>query len=289
MGDNNIMIITHEIPNKFYDEETRNGYYISEKTKKIWIVELDLLSEFMRVCKKYNILYYAESGTLLGAVRHGGFIPWDDDIDVIMMRPDYEKLCKVANKEFSFPYFFQTEYTDPRSARGHAQLRNSSTTGILLIEKDKKCTFNQGFFLDIFVMDVLAPANERQEWFDQIRELKEKAYNYTNETCSDDDYNNIYYYQMEQLCQKYNNRDDLMKCGTVAYSIDRRDMHRRRMDYKDIIYLDFEFLKIPAPQNYASVLQAAYGVWTKTIKRTASSYGHGGVFFDTEKAYTEYV
>ena len=70
------------INSDFLKEEYRNGYLITDKMKKVWAVELDLLSELDRVCKKYNIKYYAAFGTLLGAIRDKGFIPWDDDLDI---------------------------------------------------------------------------------------------------------------------------------------------------------------------------------------------------------------
>lgn len=83
----------------FLKEENRDGYIVSPLMKKVWSVELDLLSELDRVCKKYDIKYYAAFGTLLGAVRNKGFIPWDDDIDVCMLRDDYARLKEVAKDE----------------------------------------------------------------------------------------------------------------------------------------------------------------------------------------------
>jgi len=139
-----------ELPEGFLDEEVRCGYTVTHEMKKVWAVELDLLNEFMRVCDKYQLKWCAEAGTILGAIRHRGMIPWDDDIDVTMTSEDYEKLCRIAPNEFRHPYFFQTEETDPGSIRGHAQLRNSETTGILKSEIERKLQFNQGIFLDIF-------------------------------------------------------------------------------------------------------------------------------------------
>ena len=71
-------------------------------------LELMLLDNFIQVCDKHSIQWFADSGTLLGAVRAGEMIPWDDDIDIVMLRPEYDKLLKVADEEFKYPFFFQT-------------------------------------------------------------------------------------------------------------------------------------------------------------------------------------
>lgn len=68
--------------------------------RDLQLVELDILKEFLRICKKYNLRYYALGGTLLGAVRHKGFIPWDDDVDIGMPRPDFIRFGEIAKKEF---------------------------------------------------------------------------------------------------------------------------------------------------------------------------------------------
>ena len=84
----------------YLEDEVRDGFYVPSMIKRTWAVELDVLAEVDRICRKHNIKYYAEWGTLLGAVRHGGFIPWDDDLDIAMQRNDYIRFCEVAPHEF---------------------------------------------------------------------------------------------------------------------------------------------------------------------------------------------
>lgn len=89
-----------------------NDYKISDKMRKIWQVELSMLDKIDAICRKHHIQYFLLHGTLLGAVRHKGFIPWDDDLDIGMLRKDYDKFMEVAPKELGEPYFLQNMWTD---------------------------------------------------------------------------------------------------------------------------------------------------------------------------------
>lgn len=109
--------------------------------------ELEILKEFDRVCKMNNLNYSLDCGTMLGAVRHKGFIPWDDDIDVIMPANDYKKFCKIAPKQLNNDFFLQTSYTDCWYA-AFSKIRMNGTTAI---EKGfESCRFHQGVWIDIF-------------------------------------------------------------------------------------------------------------------------------------------
>ena len=112
----------------FFAEEVRCEYLVTEKMKKIWAVIIDLYLEFARICDKYSLNYYGYGGTILGAIRHEGFIPWDDDLDVCMPRADYDKFLAIASKELSEPYFIQTPQTDPGYYKTIARLMNKNTT-----------------------------------------------------------------------------------------------------------------------------------------------------------------
>lgn len=271
----------------FFNTELRDGYNVLSQTKEVWAVEMDLLSKFIKVCEKYDLTYFAEAGTLLGAVRHGGFVPWDDDIDVTMPRRDYDILCSVAEENFCHPYFFQTEYTDPGSARdNHAQLRNSDTTGILYAELQKQYRFNQGIFIDIFPLDELPPASEQKNFFETLKDLREKSYEYTYGVMRID-YNgdNIYYKQLDSFVKRYNG-SGAKKIGMISYSLDKRHNIRDKEDYVRTVMLPFENMEIAVPVGYKNILRTIYGVWK--VFDVGKSV-HGNVFFDTDYPYTKYV
>lgn len=296
------------IPEKFYMEEIRCGYKIDSKMKEVWAVELDLLDKLLSVCKKYGIQIFAAGGTMLGAVRHGGFIPWDDDIDMMMLRKDYNRLCEVAQREFAYPYFFQTEYTDVGSLRGHAQLRNSQTTGILKSESEYKYKFNQGIFIDIFPLD--AVIDDEQKFKKQLKESRKAFFRARQIAKITSRYRersglkgivictlhmllgnlitNIKleeraYKKFERLCEQYN-YDGLDRVAT--FSFNPKAKHRFKADFEATIDVPFEFLSIPVCIGYDRVLKQQYGDYMKPVKE--GSY-HGGVIFDVDKSYTYYI
>lgn len=120
----------------------------------IWAIELESLDEIDRICKKYNLRYTLAYGTLLGAVRHGGFIPWDDDLDIMMPRDDYNKLLEIWNKEAGPEYLIQEYHRDVDYTNNFAKVRRNHTTFLQDCEIDKN--YHKGIFVDIFPGDYVA-------------------------------------------------------------------------------------------------------------------------------------
>ena len=130
-----------------------------EEQEKLKQIELNLLVCFKEICEKHKLDYFLTGGTLLGAVRHKGFIPWDDDIDVGMPREDYETFLRVASSCLPDGIFLQTRKTDPEVPFNFAKLRDSRTTFIETSIKD--LDINHGVYIDIFPIDYF-PASKFQ-------------------------------------------------------------------------------------------------------------------------------
>ena len=122
-----------------------------EEFRQMQLLQLDMLVELDRVCRENNINYTIFGGTLLGAVRHKGYIPWDDDADVAMLREDYDKFKKITDQLNSEICYFQDHDTDPEYRWGYGKLRRTGTTYVRVGQEHLKC--KTGVFIDVFPMD----------------------------------------------------------------------------------------------------------------------------------------
>ena len=132
-------------------KKTIDEFYSPEVLRELQLMEIDILKDFDMICKKYNLEYFGIFGTLLGAVRHHGIIPWDDDIDVGMPRKDFEKLQSIWEAELSDKYNFLNGTVESRYPFATARLMKKNTEFRML--SMKSCPFELGVFLDIFPYD----------------------------------------------------------------------------------------------------------------------------------------
>lgn len=125
-----------------------------ETLRKIQLVQLEMLQEVDRICKKCDIHYNIIAGTLLGAVRHGGYIPWDDDADVALLRGEYEKFRIACETELDTTrFYFQDHRNTPGYRWGYGKLRRKDT--LFLREFQEHMPYEQGIFIDVFPLDAV--------------------------------------------------------------------------------------------------------------------------------------
>lgn len=281
------------------EEETRNGYTVSRQMKEVWNVETDLLVQLLDVCQKHNLRVWVADGTLLGAVRHKGFIPWDNDIDVCMLREDYDRLLALPQGTFQKPYFLQSAYSDTHYFRGHAQLRNSDTAGIR--PSDSYLPFNQGIFIDIFPLDAVSEDMER-------RKVITKSVRKTTRFLKTMDTPLFLSGRWGLVFRKWRCRwavkqrgweaiyregvDDMLRstdmddCRYVAeISFSAYDSLLDKHIFDDTVMLDFESIKVPAPGDYEKYLRTQYGDDYMTPRQVSTA--HDDAVFDAHHSYRE--
>ncbi len=279
------------------------GYEVSAEMKRVWAMELNMVQRFVEVCKQYGLEYRIMGGTLLGAVRHKGFIPWDNDIDIAMPRRDFNKLLEVGPMAFEKPLFFQTPVTEEsryfctyvkiRDERGTAGHRDDYELGI-----------NCGMFIDVFCLDELPNSRLVRRLY--VRRLNEIA-------------------KMQRFClgkpmaggiiaklkhglqhfvyrHVYNSPDAAglfciyhKAAGRYAGKGGRDVAHLdfgfkekfvwNRVDWAEAVMLDFEDMRLLAPRGFDAILKTQYGDYMQLPDDKAT---HDYFEFDADIPYSDY-
>ena len=284
------------VPEDFLKEETRCDFFVDSTRKKLWAILLDLYLEFERVCKKLGLRYFVTGGTLLGAIRHKGFIPWDDDFDVGMMREDFE-ILKKNYKEFRHPYFLQTPYTDPESFFSFAKLRNDNTT--FCSEVFSLQGMHAGVLLDIYPIDY-AVRKKTKLIYEIVKMLNLENSTYMrmkNPWLSQKDQDRvknwkkidplIAYEEIQHLASGAtkdeadclsNAVDTIAKYGNDIYSKDALDT---------MIEVNFENIKVMVPSTYDTLLKGFYGNYMEFPPVEERGTWHSGYIIDPDTPYRE--
>lgn len=267
-------------------------------TRELKKIELDTFIRFQQVCQALGLRYYIIGGTLLGAVRHKGFIPWDDDIDVGMPREDYEIFLREGQKHLEEPYFLQTFRTDPGFTANFAKIRNSNTTFVETSLRGRK--MNHGVYIDIFPLDFYPddPRVERKlrrkNWFLSGRiaatfycsgklPLKSRI---KHLVCT------VLHPSVEKSLQE---REDLFRSVTAGTRIanhcgawGNREIVPAQW-YREGCELEFEGLKVRAPKDYHNWLTRVYGDYMQLPPPEKRKGHHYCDVIDLTRPYTEYI
>lgn len=290
-----------QLPDGFLQSEYRDGYFVDETMKKVWAVELELLEKFQAVCEKYQLRYYAIGGTLLGAVRHKGFIPWDDDIDVGMPREDYDRFLQLCGDELEYPYCLITPMNDP-CCRAHAQIRNSETTGYPAADEALNC--NKGIFIDIFPLDGVADSDAAFRFqILQMKLLNRMLVNFyyfdaTHEkppfwkklfheaVCTVMDVFGVQkvYTCFDRIAARYSARAT-KKLGEISILFDDCRYHWRGEVFEESVMLPFEHLMIAAPKRWDEFLSHTFGAYQEIPENKKERALHTDMVFDPDTPY----
>lgn len=128
----------------------------TETINKVHNTELEILNAVHKFCLEHNIKYSLTYGTLIGAVRHKGFIPWDDDIDIMMPRADYNRFLTLWSQHHPDGFILQNSSTDSDYINNFTKIRKDNTT-FLQSENEKNKKYHKGIFIDIFPFERVAP------------------------------------------------------------------------------------------------------------------------------------
>lgn len=291
---------TSKLKKQTYDLERFKQDVTLNAVKK---VQLDLLKTFIAVCQKNDLSYCMFYGTLLGTVRHKGYIPWDDDVDVLMPRADYDRLLTIAPEVFLAPYFLQTPENDAGCFYGgYSKLRNSNTTG--MEERNKGHYCNQGIWMDIFPLDyVIKDEKKKKEQLKKIkfyqRLLLKKTYPEKN--ILEDLDKEEYYLKLSKRFSRKELYDKLQEVFTSleAEKTDKVAVLARyygKSVYKEYHKEDFEFLvnarfeecDVYIPVGYENCLKTEYGTDYAIYPPESARVPHHSAIYDTEKSYVDY-
>ncbi len=270
--------------------------------REIQMCSFEILKEVVRVCEKHNLTYFLGYGTLLGAVRHKGFIPWDDDIDIEMPLKDYRKFLKIAPKEISKDFFIQSHKSDPAYNLFWTHVRANNTTSMPIKQRDWNIHF--GMHIDIFpLVGVCRGKLSRKlqtKGLQIARTLISKDYIQAcepNSLATNTKLKILYklpYFVRKFLCDtilrivlKDPFKSKICSALEIGFSCNLDPSV-----YNENTMVEFEGSSFVAPKNYDYVLTAIYGDYMTPPPENERFWGHEGthgkIIYDHTKDFSVY-
>lgn len=283
---------------EFFEEEIREGFTVTPMVKRAWAVCIEVLSEIDRICKKFDIKYFAYYGTLLGAVRHSGFVPWDDDVDIMMLREDYERFFEVAPGELQYGFkarghvaaeydygamssVVSREYLDPSEVHAAGEEE-------ILSDPQHGCPYVMG--VDIYAFDYLPDDPEfwntqrmlhmaaydaayRYEELAKSGEIEELAGQLSSLTGIELDPGKPMQPQLFLMADRIASMATESESSTVVWmqttaKSDRfNNIDKHKFDTAK--YIKFENIEVPAPADSEEILTVLFGDFRKFVRFTS--------------------
>lgn len=299
------------VQESFLLDEVRCGFFVPAAIKQAWAAQLEVLMEIDRVCELHNIEYFADWGTLLGAVRHGGFIPWDDDLDIVMKREDYQKFMEVARFDMEEGFDVQTfrNQKDFWLFMGKVVGKNR-----FCFEKEHLRRFHNFPYIacvDIFVLDYAYRDPEKEENRKTICKYLLGIADGIVEGRIDDEEAKDHLKRLEEMTgQKFDKIADSVEMGRYLYGeVEKRFAEVSEEDadnlvqmfpwglkqnvnyytkeyYERPVYVPFECVEMPVSPLYDKMLRMRYGEYWRPVKDAGA---HNYPFFEGQKVNLQKV
>lgn len=276
----------------FYQDEVIDGFYVPTMMKRCWASQFEVLRRIERVCKNHGLRYFIMYGTLIGAVRHKSIIPWDDDIDIGMMREDYDTFMKYAHEELPDEYNFHNVFESDSCENLFGRINCSLELAVNIKSLKSRHYFPYVGGIDIFPIDYLPDSEKSREdlrklWTAQEslaalvddpdedqNEVKEQARNLEKITGLKIDWKRPLDNELRRMEEKtyITYLDDKKNCSEVAcfclYNLYGHKYNKKW--FSNIIMLEVNGQEFPAPADYDDVLKVVFGDYHKVVRGSAA-------------------
>lgn len=262
-----------KIDDSYLEDEIRDGFYIPSMTKRTWAMELTVLDLIDSICSKHNITYFADWGTYLGAIRHKGFVPWDDDLDICMHRNEFNKFLAVAKEELPEGYSIMSFHNNDYSWKFIYNIVPNDHMCFTPEYLKSHYSFPYIVAIDIFIIDNISDDDSiEQSRNEQVKRLLNEADKISLSEQSEPDKLNkmrALYDEAEKLLQLENEHDTERVVQKVPWGV----YHNRTYDKSDFINavrVPFEMTSVPVPLCFNKILSSKYGNFMNIV------FGGGG-------------